>query len=222
MQDDSEYGDLAGLLRFEEPVPKPVPRGDSRLLTILRVGKLTIGRFEELCLIRHVGVGGLIAHVHLPLVARQRVRIEFASDRKFWGTVLWIGDGLAGIGFDDEVDLQALLARDGGGSKDHRSAGPRLNIECSATLRVGGRIHGVRVHNLGQSGIGLRFPGILQNGQDVVVTLEGFHPVKGSVIWCRNGHAGIAFNQPIAFDALTGWLLDRFGKACVERQGGRG
>jgi hypothetical protein len=220
MRDDPDFADLAGLLRFDEPAPKPVSRGDSRLLTILRVGKLTLGRFEELCLIRHVGAGGVMAHVHLLLAPRQRVRIEFASDRKFWGTVLWIRDGLAGIGFDGQVDLEALLARDGGGSKDHRSAGPRLNIECSATLRVGGRIHGVRVHDLGQSGIGLLFPGIVQNGQDVVVTLEGFRPVQGSVIWCRNGRAGIAFNQAIAFDELTRWLLDRFGKAYVERQGG--
>lgn len=222
MRNDTEFGDLSRLLHFDEPVRQPPPSLDSRLLTILRVGKLTTDRFEELCLIRNVGVGGMMAHVHLPLVPRQRVRIELRSDRKFWGNILWIKEGLAGVGFDGQVDIDEILDRGEVVSKDRRSIGPRLNIDCSAKLRVGGRYYGVRVHDLGQTGIGVSFPEKLEDRQEVVVTLEGFQPVQGSVIWCRNGRAGIAFHRPIAFDALTRWLLDMFGQACVETHGGRG
>src|ERR1044072_88398 len=76
MQDGQEFGDLSGLLHFEDRVRQPTPTRDSRLLTIFRVGKLTTDRFEELCLVRNVGVGGMIAHVYTPLIARQRLRIE--------------------------------------------------------------------------------------------------------------------------------------------------
>lgn len=221
MRDDPEFGDLSRLLRFDEPVPQSTPRGDSRLLTVFRVGKLTTDRFEELCLIRNVGVGGMMAHVHLPLVARQRVRVELRSDRKFWGNILWIKEGVAGIGFDGEVNLEEILDRGAVPSDDRRSTGPRLNIDCSAKLRVGGRYYGVCVHDLGQTGVGVSFPETLEDGQEVVVTLEGFRPVQGTTIWCRKGRVGIAFNQPIAFDELTRWLQAMFGQACVETHGGR-
>jgi len=216
MPHDPEFGDLAGLLRFEEPVRQSTSQSDPRLLTILRVGKLTTDRFEELCLVRNVGVGGMMAHVHSPLVPRQRVQIELRSDRKFWGTILWIKEGIAGIGFDGQVDIEEILGRGPTESNDRRSTGPRLNIDCSAKLRVGSRYHGVPVHDLGQCGVGIRFTERLAAGQEVVVTLEGFRPVQGSAIWCRGGRAGIAFNRSIPFDELTGWLVDMFGRAHIE------
>jgi hypothetical protein len=225
MQDNPEFGDLPGLLRFEEPGPPSAPHRDTRLLTIFRVGKLITDRFEELCLVRNVGVGGVMVHVNSPLIVRQRVQIELRSDRKFWGNILWIKEGTAGIAFDRQMDIEDILRRDEITSDDRRSSGPRLNIDCSAKLRVGGRYHGVRVHDLGQSGVGIAlgvaFPGRLTYGQEVVVTLEGFRPVQGSTLWCGNGRAGIAFNQPIPFQELTGWLISMFGKAHVEIQGER-
>lgn len=215
MRDDSEFGDLSNLLHFEEPVRRREPTRDPRFLTLFRVGKLTTDRFEELCLIRNAGVGGVMAHVHLPLVPRQRVRIELGSDRKFWGTILWLKDQTAGIGFDRQIDLDEFLGRKETASGHRRLAGPRLNIECGAKLRLGSRYYGVRIHNLGQTGMGISFSGTLKDGQAVVVTPEGFRAVQGSVIWFRNGRAGIAFNEPIAFGELTQWLQQRFGKTCV-------
>lgn len=220
MRDDAEYADLSKLFLFEEPARQPTPLPDARLLTLFRVGKLTTDRFEELCLIRNAGRGGVMANVHLPLLPRQRVRIELGSDRQFWGAILWIKQGSAGIGFDYPVDLGETLGRGDIRDGNRRSAGPRLNIDCSAKLRVGSRYYGVRVHDLGQTGIGISFPGALKAGQAVVVTLEGFRPVEGSAVWCRGGSAGIAFNQPIAFGDLTHWLVHMFGKPCVATHGG--
>ncbi|MBK5264602.1 MAG: PilZ domain-containing protein [Alphaproteobacteria bacterium] len=221
MRDDPKFRDLSRLLRFDEVAQQSTPNNDSRLLTIFRVGKLTTDRFEELCLIRNVGVGGMLAHVHSPLVARQRVRIELRNDRKFWGNILWIQEGTAGIGFDEQVDIEDILDRRVGAKDNRRSTGPRLNIDCSAKLRVGSQYYGVRVHDLGQSGAGVSFSDPIQNGQDVVLTLEGFRPVQGTVIWSRKERVGIAFNQSIPFHELTRWLLQMFGKTCIETYGGR-
>lgn len=213
---DAEYGDLSALLRFDEPAPRSAPRQDPRLLTVFRVGKLTTDRFEELCLVRNIGVGGMIAHVHSPLVARQRVRIELRADRKLWGSVLWIKDGSAGIGFDAELDIDETLAKGDFASAHRRSAGPRLNIQCGAKLRIGARYYGVRVVDLGQGGMGILAPAGMEERQAVVVTLEGFRPVHGSVLWHRHGRAGIIFNRPIPFDELTAWLQDMFGGPGIE------
>lgn len=221
MQNDAEHGDLSALLRFDQPAPRPVPQQDQRLLTIFRVGKLTTDRFEELCLIRNVGVGGMIAHVYTPLVARQRLRIELRADRKLWGTVLWTRDGTAGIGFDTQLNIDEMLARDGIESHHRRAAGPRLNIDCAAKLRVGARYYGVRVADLGQSGVGILTSAAVEDGQEVIVTLEGFRPVPGVVLWSGDGRVGITFNKPIAFDELTHWLEEMFGGANIEISRGR-
>lgn len=216
MQDDLELGDLSALLRFDEPPRQAKSRRDSRLLKTFRVGKLTTDRFEELCLIRAVGAGGMMAHVHSPLAARQRVRIELNSDRRLWGNVLWIKEGTAGIGFDDQVDIEEVLARSDDEKDNRRSHGPRLAIDCRAKLRIGARFYWVRVHDLGQTGIGVISPEVVAEGTEIVVTLEGFRPLPGSAIWCRDGRVGIAFHQPIPFVDLMRWLQDMFGRTCVD------
>ncbi len=218
MQNEAAVQDLLELAFAEQPSRAAKPLQDPRLLTILRVGKLTTDRFEELCLVRNVGVNGLLAHVHSPLVARQRVRIELRSDRKLWGSVMWLKDGVAGIGFDGQIGIEEVLAR-ADAITGRRSSGPRLNIDCRATLRIGAKYCGVRVHDLGQMGVGISTTQGLEDGQEVVVTLEGFRPIKGSALWCRNGRAGIVFNLPIAFEELTRWLQDMFGSASVKIRG---
>lgn len=215
MHDDAELADLTDLLSFDKPRGRALPREDTRLLTIFRVGKLITDRFEELCLIRHVGVGGLMAAVHSPLRARQRVRIELRSDRRLWGNILWINDGTAGIGFDGQIDIDEVLARSAVRGDDRRSTGPRLRIDCMAKLRVGGRYRWVRVHDVGQTGIGVTSDEAIGDGEEVVIVLEGFRPVHGVALWSRDGRIGIALNQPIPFGELTHWLQEMFGSSSV-------
>lgn len=217
MKDATDIDDLSSLLSFDQPVRRAPPRQDSRLLTLFRVGKLTTDRFEELCLVRNIGVGGMICLVNLPLVPRQRVRIELRSDRKIWGTVLWLKDGSAGIGFDGQIDIEEILARKEVRAIDRRFGGPRLNIRCRARLRVESRYYRVHVHDVGQNGAGLSTRQVVTDGQDVVVTLEGHQPLQGSALWCRNGRIGVGFNKPIPFHELTQWLQRQFQRSWVEK-----
>jgi hypothetical protein len=220
MDNESDFGDLEDLLRFDEPPRRRAARQDPRLLTTFRVGKLITDRFEELCLIRNIGVGGLMAHIKSPVIARQRVRIELRSDRRLWGTILWVKDGTVGIGFDGQIDIEEVLARTPVAKDDRRTGGPRLGIDSPAKLRIGASYHQVTLNDLGQGGAGILFDGEPEEDQDVVLTLEGLPPLHGAILWCRDGRAGIAFNRPIPFNELTGWLERTFGKASVERRRG--
>lgn len=218
MRDDLALCDLLDLAFPERSARQARPRGDSRLLTIFRVGKLTTDRFEELCLVRSVGAGGMLAVVHSPLVPRQRVRIELREDHQLWGSILWIKDGTAGIAFDGRIAIDEVLAR-ASGSPGRRMSGPRLNLDCKAKLRTGAGSRRVRVYDLGQAGMGVVTTGILEEQEEVAVTLYGLQPIRGTVTWYRDGRAGIAFNKPIAFHELTRWLQERFGRPCVEIRG---
>src|SRR3712207_7884086 len=51
---------------FSNAAPQPDRRRQARHLTILRVGTLIIDGRRELCLIRNISAGGVMAHVYSP------------------------------------------------------------------------------------------------------------------------------------------------------------
>ena len=53
-------------------------------------------------------------------------------------------------------------------------------------------------------------------GQKLILMLNGLPPIAGSVRWCDQDHAGIAFDNPIAFETLARWV------PTVQAQGGAG
>ena len=75
-----------------------------------------------------------------------------------------------------------------------------------ATLRVGARLYGANTQDISQGGVKLEVDEPLPVGASVVLTLDGFHPVSGTVRWCHEGAAGVQFNSVVPFKELMGWL----------------
>src|SRR5688500_1846132 len=96
---------------FSDQVPTPPERREGeRYVTILRVGVLVIDGRRELCLIRNISAGGLMAHVYSPVQPGQKVIVELKSNQQIQGNVEWVRDADAGIAFDSKVDITQLLA----------------------------------------------------------------------------------------------------------------
>jgi len=190
-------------------------RQDKRLLTILRVGKLITDRIEELCLIRNIAAGGAMIEADSRLAVRQRVRIELRRDKPLWGTVLWVTPPIAGIAFDERVEIADLLVRG-----DHRRGHPRLTVPSTARLVVADAIRHVTVCDVSQKGVGIAIDEVLGAGDEVLVALEGMEPVQGTVRWCGHGFAGIEFARPMSLGMLTGWLRKTFGRCSIQRSFG--
>src|SRR5436853_1460849 len=76
---------------FSNAVPLPPERrADERLIKILRVGTLIIDGRRELCLIRNISAGGVMAHVYSSLKPGQRVTVELKATQPIAGRVVWI------------------------------------------------------------------------------------------------------------------------------------
>src|SRR3712207_4374836 len=60
------------------PAP-PDRRRSTRHMRILRVGTLVLGSKRELCLIRNISAGGMMAHVYSPVALDQEVSIALKS-----------------------------------------------------------------------------------------------------------------------------------------------
>ena len=75
-----------------------------------------------------------------------------------------------------------------------------------ATLRDGARTHWVHACDISQSGVKVETDQPLELDSEVVLTLEDFRPLHGTVRWSCDGHCGLAFNQLIPFGELIAWL----------------
>lgn len=194
-------------LSFSSAVPAPPERrAGERHLRILRVGTLVVDGRRELCLIRDISAGGLMAHVYSPLASGQPLTVELKTSQLVAGRVVWVREGNAGIQFDAAMDIAQLLANPQVLDNGWRPRSPRVEVDRMATLRTGARTNWVHARDLSQSGVKLETDQAPACGDEVVVTLEGFRPLHGGVRWSDEGHCGIAFNQLIPFAELIDWL----------------
>jgi hypothetical protein len=184
----------------------PERRRETRHLTILRVGALIGPGGRELCLIRNISAGGLMAHVYSHHALGAAVAVELQSNQAVPGTVVWADESNVGIEFDSAIDVEEMLSSQAALENGWQRRLPRVEVDRLATLRCGARLYGVNTRDISQGGVKVETDQPLEVGREVVLTMEKFRPVAGVVRWCQNGLAGIAFNHLIPFHELMQWL----------------
>ena len=188
--------------------PPPERRREQRHLTILRVGALIIDGERELCLVRNISAGGVMAHVYRDIAIGTRVEIEIKNDEPLAGTVLWESDSHIGIGFDEQIDVPEFLASSKILGDGRRARRPRVEIDRPAKLRCGDQVVWGRIRNISQGGVRFDCDQDLPIDSDVVVTMQGFRPMPGVVRWRRGEWYGIGFIQVLPIQELCDWLRD--------------
>lgn len=197
-------------------VPRPAERRtDDRVPAMLRVGKLTLANgSEQLVKIKNLSAGGVLAIVTRAPDVGEQVNIELSSQR-IPATVVWIRDDMAGLKFDQNIDLGELLA---GRKPRHgfRPRPPRLEIPCKASVRVGKTYYTVDVHDISLGGIKVEPIAEYCVGKKVLVVVESLRPLKGEVRWYSDRRAGIVFDAPLDFDELSEWVGKRLELASLK------
>jgi hypothetical protein len=192
---------------FSNAVPLPPERrGDERLIKILRVGTLIIDGRRELCLIRNISAGGVMAHVYSKLSPGQPVTIELKATQPVGGHVVWMREANAGIQFDTPMDVAELLANPAVLDNGWRPRTPRVEIDRMATLRAGARTYWVHARDISQSGVKVECDHPPAADTEIVIALDGLRPLAGIVRWSSETACGVAFNQLIPFGELIEWL----------------
>ena len=192
---------------FSEQAPAPPERRrEERHIRILRVGLLFFDGRRELCLIRNISSGGLVAHVYSKVAPSDRVTVELKTNQQVTGAVAWVEGSDAGIAFGDAVDIVELLANPPVLDNGWRPRSPRVEVDRAATLRAGSRTRWGRTRDISQSGVKIEVDQPLEIGSAVVVTLEHLGPIAGVVRWQDGSICGVEFNQLIPFGELIDWL----------------
>jgi len=189
-----------------EAPPPPDRRQQQRHLTILRVASLIVDGTRELCLVRNISAGGVMAHVYRHLDVGTRVSIEIKNDDPIPGKVIWESDSNVGVAFDEKIDVPDLLATSKLLSDGRLARRPRVEIKRLAQIRCGAEVYFVDALDISQGGVKVAMEQNLPNDADVVVTLDGFRALPGIVRWSGGGHCGISFIQVIPIAELCEWL----------------
>ena len=197
-------------------VPRPAERRtDERVSAMLRVGKLTqTDGSEQLIKVKNLSAGGVMAIVTRAPQIGDQVSVELSSQR-IPATVVWIRGDMAGLKFDQNVDLGELLA---GRKPRHgfRPRPPRLEIPCKASVRVGKTYYTVDVHDISLGGIKVEPIAEYCVGKKVLVVVESLKPIKGEVRWYSDRRAGIVFERSLDFDELSEWVGKRLELASLK------
>lgn len=195
------------IFSFSRWAPRPPERRrETRHLTILRVGALIGPGGRELCLIRNISAGGLMAHVYSHHAPGAEVAVELKSNQAVPGRVVWADESNVGIEFDEVIDVEEMLSSQAVLDNGWRPRLPRVEVDRLATLRCGARLYGVNTRDISQGGVKIETDQPFEVGREVVLTMERFRPLAGVVRWCNDGLAGIAFNHLIPFHELMEWL----------------
>jgi len=195
-------------LSNDMPAP-PERRQTLRNLSVLRTAILRTSYGEELCLVRNISAGGLMAHVYSNLQPGNPATVEFRSEISVRGNVVWSRDRLVGIQFAQLIDVSAVLADPPDPTTGpYHSRSPRIDVHASARLRSGGHYQPVVLCNISQGGAKLRLTKPAQLDSDVVLIADGLPRLPGSVRWSRGEYAGISFNEVIPFADVARWIAD--------------
>jgi hypothetical protein len=192
---------------FSTRAPSPPDRRrDTRHLKILRVGTLASGDKRELCLIRNISAGGVMAHVYSPMRINQLVGIALKSGQMLSGKVVWIRDNNVGIAFDEPIDVEEMLSNASLTDNGMQPRMPRVEVDWLATVRAGAIPIWVTVRDISQGGVKFESDQPLTADQQVTLTIDKYRSIPGVVRWYEDGQGGIAFNEPVPFQELMGWL----------------
>lgn len=196
-------------------VPRPIERREEhRLLSTLRIAKLSGGMGEQFIRLRNVSAGGLMAECNRPPAIGEQVEVEFSGQR-IPANCVWIRQDLIGLKFDGGVDLGELLA---GRKPRHgfRPRPPRLDVHCKASVKLGKSYYTVDVHDISLGGMKVGPINEYCLGQQVVVVVESLRPVKGEVRWYSDRRAGIVFDKELGFEELAEWIGKRLELASLK------
>jgi hypothetical protein len=196
-------------------VPRPPERRtEERVLPTLRVAKLNSPAGEQLIRIRNLSAGGLMADCSACPPVGTDVKVEF-NGQAIPASIVWIREGLVGLKFDHTLDLGELLA---GRKPRHgfRARPPRLEVGCSASVKLGKVYYKVDVHDISLGGMKVAPIDEYCIGAKVVVVVESLRPIRGEVRWYSERRAGIVFDRELSFEELTEWVGKRLELASLK------
>ncbi len=162
------------------------------------------------CLVRNISSGGLMARIYRPVEDGKRVRVELGSGRLVEASILWERDWVVGVAFEEDVDVEAVLAEQWVTEVEgDRRRTRRIKVECPATLKVQLRFYFGKLCDVSPTGARVETRGEIKKTGEAMLALPDLPPLPAIIRWVKGRECGLEFREQIPAEALSRWLLER-------------
>lgn len=181
-------------------------RAGPRHISILRVGRISCGDQDQLCIVRNISAGGLMVGSNRPPEVDQRVIVELRSDKQMPGTVRWSRDGNSGIQLDEEINVEAVLREERNPLLRIRPRAPRFLRRGTVKLIGEGEPVLGDIIDISIGGLSCRPERPLKRGEPVVASVQGLVATTAEIRWTKGDVTGVRFEKPLPWRAFGEWL----------------
>ena len=116
----------------------------------------------------------------------ERLTVDLGNEDPLSGKIVWTDDNIAGVAFDDKIDIRRALARVAPPGK-RRARAPRVKVDMSISARPVPRPGSCLLIDISQGGGKIRTDAPLKVGDELTLEIRGFGKVTGTIRWVRDG-----------------------------------
>lgn len=183
-------------------LPGDERRGDHRLQTVFRVARVITAHDEGLARVRNMSDFGAGISLSLPVIRSETLMLELADGVALHGQVIWTGENMLGLQFDQSIDCRELLATLAEGARCAGLRPVRLPLSTVALTRSERGMRCVKVVDISQRGLKVVHDGSLTSGLHLKVSLPCGLDRHGIVRWTDGQRAGVMLLEPLSVEAL--------------------
>ncbi len=184
-------------------------RTGNRHISVFRVGRLIDREGDQICVIRNISSGGVMIEANRLPPSGARVFVETRSDRRIPATVRWVHEREAGVQFDEEIDVAAMLREERPSILRNQPRAPRF--VRPGKVKVIGTVETIEgdIANISINGVGIHTPTRFALDEPVIVAIDGLGAARAVVRWWADGEIGVRLQSPLSYRLLANWLDDR-------------
>lgn len=147
---------------------------------------------------------GLMAESTVQLFPGERIDIVLDNSDPVPATMLWVEGRRFGAEFVVALPFAALLPRAAGrrAPQAARPATDRIVVDAAAVVRHAGVATPACIRNVSVRGMLIETAARLQRGQIIEIEADGWPAVGASVMWNRNGAAGLRLQKPLTEEQM--------------------
>ncbi len=184
---------------MNEPANPANKQQHTRYSTFAR-GKLFVGDREVDCTMLNIALGGAKLELAEPVEVNADICVRIDEVGEFSGRVAWRNGANVGIKFyEEQQDVTRIveaITTDVADYGDRRHA-PRTSVLWSGKLHSAGQMVDCTVLNVSAGGAQIRCEKAYEFGLNVILYLDDFGELAGTLIWQKGATLGIAFqNDP--------------------------
>lgn len=202
-------------MRNSSSVPVRIPanvtdrRSYERPTMVLRVGLLEYEEKSSFCLLRNISPKGVQVKLYSFVDEGTDVSLRVGDEGILEGRIVWVRHGLAGITFNDTLNLDTLLRVRQVLAPQRRRASPRADVSGSAILKTGGQEYSAKLCDISTSGAKILTARSIEPGRTAVLLLPKLPALRAFVRWTHGLDTGLIFATPIPIQVITDWLTEQ-------------